>query len=794
MNLNPLIRTGARASLFAFLVSTTSGAWTLFGGNPSDTKFPFRVAIAHGTRHCNPDKGYSGDFADQYDDHFKNVGWPSPLDKYPSTKEGMTQLCAKLSDYDVIVISTLFNWSDGKDGGSIIDLTPYAPAFRKWLEAGGALFVMDAMYDQGRSWLAAIDPGLKIRSEGGCKNMLAPVQPVHPVLSFPNTRAGAGGWGHLLIDKDSKWQVVCGCCGGDAATIALANVGKGSIYITAALEGGHWGGLEGLENFLAYLRTGGTLAMDTAKAPLIPDFVPGKAVSYALPPVSNRSDKVVEVAFGYVLKAEGSTRDYVAKVTLPPFAAANPALVCDIPMRGPAVATCTVSMDGKAIAPRSKSFELPPLFRVFGPKYRGYIPFDANQAVSAGVEIVPYDGSFDGLTCRLTIPASGTNLASDLTFSVSNRYARIPLTIDRRLLSTLRPATLRGELMKGGKRLADSETTVSMPPNRKNTLSIADDLCLLKDGKSFFPLGMYHLAPQDCAGIAALGMNMVQFFSWHGVIGLDAAQTNGLVAVMEMHPQHNAEGIHAYMMGQYIDHPALGMWYVIDEPSINMTDPLAKYEIYKTDIKHPAWLVSCNPSLYKLHGTACDILALDGYPVRGKNATTPLVVISDAMDRGHAAIRNDKPIVFILQAFGEEPEDMMVNMAYQAAIHGASGLFWYAWDEGGNSGAKHHPETQKILKRTCGEMNALMPLLTNRQNRRLIVAGEVHALVGKGLDGKRYLLLANPSDHNAEAVLDVPELDGTKELTPLFGGAKLTVQDRKLIVALEPYGTRAFRW
>ena len=796
MQMRPVsfVRIGALASCLVLFGPVPSGAFSLFGGDQTGATFPFRIAIAHGARHCNPDKGYPGDFADQYDDHFKNAGWPSPLDKYPSTPEGMERLCAKLSAYDVVVVSTLFNWSDGKDGGSTIDLTPYAPAFRKWLEAGGALFVMDALYDQGRSWLTAIDPGLKIGSEGGCKNMLAPVQPVHPVLSFPNTRAGAGGWGHLLIAKDSKWQVVCGCCGGGAATIALANVGKGSIYVTAALEGGHWGGLEGLENFLAYLRTEGTLAMDTAKAPLIPDFVPGKAVPYTLPPVSNRSDKAVRVTFTYTLKAEGRTRDYTANVSLPPHAATNSELVCDIPMRGPAVATCSVSVDGKAIAPRSKSFELPPLFRVFGPKYRNYIPSDANQPVSAGVEVVPYDGSFDGLVCRLTIPAAGTNLAADLTFSVSNRYARIPLAIDRRLLSTLRPATLRGELMKGGKTLAQSEVAVSMPPNRNHTISIADDLCLLKDAKPFFPLGMYHLGPQDCADIAALGMNMVQLFSWHGVVGLDAAQTNGLAAVMEMHPQHNAEGIHAYMMGQYIDHPALGLWYVVDEPSLNMTDPLAKYETYKTDIKHPAWLVSCNPSLYRLHGTACDILALDSYPVRGKQATTPIVCISDAMERGLAAIRGDKPIVFILQSFGEEPEDMMVNMAYQATIHGASGLFWYAWDEGGNSGAKHHPETRAILKRVCGEMNALMPFLTGRKDRRVMLADGVHALVGTGLDGKRYLLLANPSDRAAAATLDISELGETKELAPLFGGAKLPVRDKKLAVALEPYGTCAFRW
>jgi hypothetical protein len=790
MNLTSSIRAGAFAACLASFAATTAEAFALFGRDTGKAAFPFRIAIAHGTR------GGSG----QYDDHFKNAGWPSPPDKYPSTTNGMESLCAKLPDYDVVVVSTLFNYADGK-GGSAIDLTPYAPAFRKWLEAGGAMFVMDAMYDQGRSWLEAVDPGLKLRSEGGCKNMLAPVQPVHPVLSFPNTRAGAGGWGHLLVPGGSEWQVVCGCCGGEAATIALATIGKGTVYVTSALEGGHWGVLDGLENFLAYLRTGGVLAVDSAQAALLPDFIPGKAVSYTLPPVSNRSDKAVEVAFDYTLKAGGKTRDYTARLTLPPFAAAAPELVCDIPMRGPAAATCTVSVDGKAIAPRSKSFELPPLFRVFGPKYRGYIPYDKRQPVSAGIEVVPYDGSFDGLACRLTIPADGTNLAAALTVAVSNRYARIPLDIKRNLLSTKRPATIRGELLKNGKTLAASEVTVSMPPGRGHTMSIADDLCLLKAGKPFFPLGMYHIGkPQDlreaCADIAGLGMNMVQLFSWQGAASLDAAQANGLTAVMEMHPQFNAESIHAYMMGQHIDHPAMGIWYVADEPALKMTDPLAKYETYKTDIKHPAWLVSCNPSQYQLHGTACDILALDCYPIRSGQATRPLACISRLMGQGLAAVRDEKPIIFILQSFGREPEDMMANMAYQAVIHGASGLFWYAWAESKTSGAKYDPETRAILKRICGEMNTLMPMLTNREDRRLIVAGDVHALTGKGpgRGGKRYLLLANPSGHPAEATLDVPELGKAKKIVPLFGGETPPIQGATLPVALEPYGTRAFMW
>jgi hypothetical protein len=36
-------------------------------------------------------------------------------------------------------------------------------------------------------------------------------------------------------------------------------------------------------------------------------------------------------------------------------------------------------------------------------------------------------------------------------------------------------------------------------------------------------------------------------------------------------------------------------------------------------------------------------------------------------------------------------------MAYQAVIHGASGLFWYAWAESKTSGAKYDPETRAFM-------------------------------------------------------------------------------------------------
>ncbi len=55
-----------------------------------------------------------------------------------------------------------------RDPKKVMDLTPYAPAFRAYLERGGAFFIMDAI-------------------------------------------AGAVGWGHLKIPASGKWEVVCGC-------------------------------------------------------------------------------------------------------------------------------------------------------------------------------------------------------------------------------------------------------------------------------------------------------------------------------------------------------------------------------------------------------------------------------------------------------------------------------------------------------------------------------------------------------------------------------------------------------
>ncbi len=236
------IVTGLALGLMTLEASSLKGA----DRSSARKQFPVRMALAHGTYRANgksPGAGY-----DVFDVHFENAGWPA-LEKYASTKEGMDSLAANLKNYDVVIFSTTFNIND--DPKKVLDMVPYAPAFREYLENGGAFYIMDAMYGQNK-WLRAIDPGLDFSIYGRCKMMISPTLPLHPTLCFPNTIAGEAGWGHLKIPPKGKWKVVGGCCGGDAASFCVASVGKGTIYMTSIAQGGRWRGIDNFENFLAF--------------------------------------------------------------------------------------------------------------------------------------------------------------------------------------------------------------------------------------------------------------------------------------------------------------------------------------------------------------------------------------------------------------------------------------------------------------------------------------------------------------------------------------------------------------
>ncbi len=540
--------------------------------------------------------------------------------------------------------------------------------------------------------------------------------------------------------------------------------------------------------------------MDTSDTQLFPEFITGKNGSYSLPPVSNRTAKAVSVKMKYTITDEkGASCTLAWSKKLAPFKSISPVLNGDIPLRGEVTVRMDILVDGKAIVPHSKKIVLPKLFRVTGPRYRNYMPRNNSQPMSAGVEVRPYDEKFSELTCRLRIAGlDGTNDAAFVETPVSNCYFRVPLTVkgDRQALHFKGPVILEGTLFRKGKIIAEDKMQLFVMPARRNAVTVRDDLVFMADEKPFFPLGIYHLHPTNYAEVAALGFNMVQTFNYLGMEPMIQAEKNNLKVLMEMHPQHNEMTCRNGLIGTYMDHPNLGFWYVVDEPGLDMTKADGRYKAILEDIKHPAFLVSCLAPLFKLHQRACDILSLGNYLISRKGELMfPLDRIAACMDLAVKGVNGDKPIIFILQGFGNEPENWLVNTAYQAVIHGASGLFWYAWKERDGLGAQYFPKTQKIMKRVCGEMKTLEPLFFNRKTYVMRVQNGIHTLYGVGTDRKNYLLLCNPSDKEITSEIDVcRDRRSPHKIGGLFGAADVEKKNGKINVKIEPYGVRAYRW
>src|SRR5690606_7935112 len=134
---------------------------------------------------------------------------------------------------------------------------------------------------------------------------------------------------------------------------------------------------------------------------------------------------------------------------------------------------------------------------------------------------------------------------------------------------------------------------------------VDEDGTFLVNGKPFFPMGLYHVKPQDFKDVAALGINTVQFWTWHtatdehGVArGLAAASSHGLKAIFELN--HKSEKIYRDTVRNHGENPAILMWYGLDEPTEGDYGKAATLRdtFNAEDPHHPVYLLSCVPDRF----------------------------------------------------------------------------------------------------------------------------------------------------------------------------------------------------
>ncbi len=457
-------------------------------------------------------------------------------------------------------------------------------------------------------------------------------------------------------------------------------------------------------------------------------------------------------------------------------------------------------------------FEAPPFFQVLPPAYRGMLS-TARRESDAHIRVcfTPVYENVEGIPVTVTIADLKGKVLD--TKAVKTPAACFPLTLALPADAPAGDYRITATADCGPGRIEKSETTLKIVPVRPGQIFVDQDTVILKDGKPFFPLGIYHVMPQELPNVLDLGINCVQWWHWDATPEMIAAMEKaGIWGIYEPDLWGKIVGNDNSWITNDVPYrevarklkssSALGMWYIADEPSCTLVDKLKKVnDLYHSeDEDHPTYLVCANNEMREL-SEACDILALDVYPFY-YGGEGPAARMADTMDFGLASTDFRKPIIAVPQSFGDnerhhEKPAHVRSLSYLSIVHGARGVIWYCWketgDRTGQEGAGQHPATAAEIKTLITEFKVLAPALMEPGARTLKSDGDnIHAIVCGSAATGRYLICANSTDTPVEETLALPELkDGTK-LKGIFSAADQKVRKGTLKLKLPAFGTAAY--
>ena len=738
------------------------------------------VAILHGIHGSSKNMHH-----DEFDFALDRLGWSR--EKFTSTKEGMDRLAANLSAYDLAAVCPLFNYGQGD---AKVDMPGYGPAFRAFVEGGGALIVTDALYPEMLAWLTSIDPSLRVGAVSRQTSQdVQSARPEHPLRFLPNRVRENNTWGHLTLPEGHGWEVIA-TCGDDAPQAVVKRLGKGYVYVT----GCRLDAPEFFENFIANLRLQ-RIGL-TATAFGLPPFNTGtNAFNISFAGISS-IDYRVSVRRPSVIK--GMESEGAASSPLPPDAPKriDATIPFDIAERGDLCVTLEVGKAGeKRVTILDRAVTIKDLLNVSGPRYRGFaVESDLKKRdgkIFPVVELNPHHERLKDLTLTVRVEdAQGKALGKADIKKVEKTRFLAPVAT-----GAPKPGdyTIVCELYEKGKRIETKTAPLTVLTDADCPVYINDDMNLVVDGNAFFTLGIYHVNPDDMALAAGLGFNTVQMWSWFADKAFTEPAKHGMKVLYEQnHRGGGGEWVGKTAAELADKFPNALLWYGLDEPSAVMFNAAKKLNdtYHAWDKRHPTFTVSCTPALFAPQTAFGDIFAVDPYPVPNR----PITMVSDWMDAAWAATGGDRPVFCVPQCFGTETPETLRAMSYLAVTHEARGIIWYPWDDGGKSGLKHHPALHPAMKQIVSEMKALSPALLNKEGRRQFKSadGKIHGLYCQESPKRRYMVLVNTEA--TEQALDLRPLDGlkgAKALKEIFTNATLNLSGNASLT-LGPYEVRVY--
>lgn len=753
----------------------------------------------------------AGRHGNEFDSAFAELGI-EPV-RYKDTPESLAEFFAALDGFDIVLVSPLFNYSAGLVGK--VDMSP----LRKYLEAGGMIVVTDASYAQLRQLLDPVLEGAAAIKEGKCTSSqwavnghAHNVEPVHPLRSFPNAVTDPDSWPHFE-SVPKGWTILTECSEGKPV-ILHREIGKGCAVVSALRQPNP----KAIENYCAYarLRRSGLAAKAFSMTPLGPGAGSLSLELSAPPPNGASLEFEIKGPNGKSVFFSTNLTDTACT------------LIFDEPYRGPITASLYVlTPNGRALAYRRVA-TMPPLMEVGPNAYRGILSTMRQcDEVQFPVRLAPDKEDLSGAKLTLSVFDASSNkvaaLEQELPTNDVPRELWVPFPLEKALsaggyrIDALleKPASRTAKAIK-----ATSSAGFEIRAPREAQTVIDDDGTFLVNGKPFFPLGIYHTNPGVYAELEEMGFNAQQFWKWSlapdqygSPVGLHKAAAHGLRCLFESN--HNGRGIYKNCARDYGGHPAILMWYVMDEPAEGAEAEMTMRNDtwHEFDRDHPTFVASCRPDLFEHHARYADVLGFDPYGDLGK--------VVDWCRRLEHGVGRHKATVCI--PWADQKDARLVRaQAYAAIAHGVRGIIWYCWSQagGGPQGVGIHdkPELKACYKSLLSELKAAMPGLTSTV-RRPFEEGSIHgiALGAPSAGGKRFLLMVNTSDTSVEADFAVPELERVRTVwrpdaekvekkdksgnvvkdkngAPVMVDPPLEIDGGRVRHAFAPYETLMYRW
>jgi hypothetical protein len=764
----------------------------LAGGHPAAAEPPaaLRVALLHGS--------YSNyRHRDDYDEAMKSLGWR--LEKVEN--KNFADLAGRLDQFDLLLGTALFNYQE-----NVQDFAAWRQPILTFLEHGGAVVLTDANYPTHVNWLAGFgaDWAVGVRNCASTTTPLKWLDASHPVFSADSpVRALPAAWAHL--EPAAGWQVLSRCAD-DGATAIFRTQGRGFVLVTSfwPLDAAK---LRNVQATLQYTRAG-----------LLPSLPALDTLTFGANTVTTQLRNLLDRPL--TVRAELSVAGPAepppapaAEVTVPAGQTAALSLPVRLASRGRYDLSFALRVDGgPAFGAVSAAVVLPPLIetRVTEPAYRGVIALAAPPPrVAAQVTLHPYEEHLDGARWQARLwrgaqviaggepqPLAGRELSVSLPFTDTG-------TGDCSLEVSLLPA-------QGGPPLYSARTAIGVLASRPAQVFIDGQRDTRVDGRSFFPIAVYHVAAKDYPRVKALGFNTVQ--AWGSTLeqaraNLDAAAANGLMVILEGVTAAAADGNLAALdptIAAVGDHPALLAWYLTDEPSGEAKLAWCRkvYDYLKAkDPHHPVFMTSCSPGEFAAYAPVTDIFAVDPYPV----PSAPVTMVSDWLNTAQTAVAGRQPVWLIPQlhnwaAYDGHPEKGRYptpleerNMVYQGLVWGAKAIFYYPWDDG-PTGLVKDPELMAAVGRLNRELQQLGPELLACDSQVTAANTAPHAgLYAAVYRGARaaYVIAVNAKPQAATLTVPAPGLaDATADV--LFEDRQVALTGGQLTDRFEPLAVHVY--